>query len=205
MLKPQYRGQYLAGRTYLEIRQQNYSSDRQDADERWVAAHQSAERSFHPEPNSLIAVAGYPIENFVGYRVGNARFFDRDGMCYKVFFDFNDPTRDLTPELYLQFTRALATAGFAGDSKIAMLPGFARLFYNDVIVHTGSPEQAKLAAKVGMEVFGSRVAHIARGVDVTQVVGGARDTKDWHEFLSQAKDLSSLSVRAKAYVSWTDN
>ena len=205
MLKPEYRSQYLAGHAVPEIKNEHYSSDKQDTDERWISAHQAALKSFRADAGLPLAVANYPIEAFVGYKAGQqVRFFDQDGFCYKVFFDFTDAARDLTPELYLQFSRALAAAGFVGDSKIAMTPGFVRFNYNDVIVHTGSPEQAKLATRVGMQVFGSRVAHIARGVDVKQMNTAVRDVQDWHEFLSTHTDLSALSAQAKAYVAWSD-
>jgi tetratricopeptide (TPR) repeat protein len=207
MLKPQYRAEYLSGRSIVsDIMQKHYFDSDKAADERWIASHQSLERSFKTEIDPPVAVAGYGIQQFVGYRSGSGRFYDKDGICYKVFFDFTDPTRDLTPELYLQFVRALAKAGFVGDSKVAMTPGFVRFNYNDIIVHAGSPANARLAERVGLNILKGRLAHRARGVDVMQSGDGAHwsDPIDWHNFLSTSSDLSRLSPTALKWVNYSD-
>jgi hypothetical protein len=207
MLKPQYRAEYLSGHsTVADIMQKYYFDSDKAADERWIAGHQSAERSFKNETNPPVAVAGYGIQQFVGYRSGSGKFVDQDGMCYKVFFDFRDATRDLTPELYLQFVHALAKAGFVGDSKVAMTPGFVRFNYNDIIVHAGSPANARLAEQIGLSVLKPGLAHHGRGVDVMQSGDGTRwsDPIDWHHFLSTSTDLSRLSATALKWVNFSD-
>jgi tetratricopeptide (TPR) repeat protein len=206
MLKPQYRSEFLSGRSVSDIMQKYYSESDKAADERWIASHQSLERSFKNETNLNLAVAGYDIQQFVGYRSGSGRFYDNDGICYKVFFDFRDAQKDLTPELYLQFAQALAKAGFVGDSKVAMTPGWVRFNYNDIIVHAGTPANAQLAERVGLSMFKAPLAHHARGVDVMQSHQGSSwsDPIDWHNFLSKSADLSRLSPVALKYVNFSD-
>jgi tetratricopeptide (TPR) repeat protein len=201
MLKPKYRQVLLSGQKKLGAILTDYSDTERETDDRWIKAHQAALQSFHPQPDQLISVAGYNPNQFVGYRIGKQqRIPDQDGICYKVFFEFQDPIRDLSPELYLQFSRELAKAGFIGDSKIGMRPGYARFFYNNVIVHATDPDDAKKAERVGFSVFGSRLAHYARGVDVMQTSVNRFPSQDWHEFLSTSSDLSRLPDKAVSFV-----
>ena len=206
LLKPKYRSAICSGQsTRATITNAEYTGTQREADERWIQQFQAQESNYKPIKN--ITVAGYPINSFVGYKVGNSgRFFDGDGFCYKVFFEFRDATADLTPELYMQFASALSDAGFVGDSKIGMQPGYARFNYNNVIVHTGSPEMGKIAEGVGLKIFGSKLAHYARGLDVLQNQQDGRfsDPQDWHHFLGSATDLSRLSSKASFYVNFSD-
>jgi hypothetical protein len=197
-LKPKFREDILSRRIPLaQLRSAEYD------DQNWIKAHQEAEKNFKPEEGSNLTVAGYDINQFVGYKCGKVEnFFDEDGLCYKVYFDFENPIRDLSPQLYLTFMEKLSQSGFKGDSKIAMTPGVNSLFYNNVVVHAGDPEQAKLAESVGLSVFGSKLAHYARGVDVKQTKNDDHwsNAVDWHAFLAGANDLSRLSSRALKYV-----
>lgn len=206
LLKPKYRADFLSGRTTVDtITNADYTSSQREIDSRWIQRFQSQESSFRPVKN--ITVAGYDINQFVGYKIGNLpRFFDSDGLCYKVFFEFRDASVDLTPDLYMQFSSALSDAGFVGDSKIGMKPGYSRFNYNNIIVHTSSPEMGKVAEQVGLNLFGSKLAHSGRGLDVMQnkVDGRFSDPADWHHFLAHASDLSRLSARASAYVNFSD-
>jgi hypothetical protein len=206
LLKPKYRTDFLSGRATVDtITNADYTSTQRETDNRWIQQFQSQESSFRPVKN--ITVAGYDINQFVGYKIGNLpRFFDSDGLCYKVFFEFRDASVDLTPDLYLQFSSALSDAGFVGDSKIGMKPGYSRFNYNNIIVHTSSPEMGKVAEQVGLNLFGSKLAHYGRGLDVMQskVDGRFSDPADWHHFLAHASDLSRLSARASAYVNFSD-
>jgi tetratricopeptide (TPR) repeat protein len=196
MLKPKYRQELLSGPNKLSSIMSNYSDGDRAIEERWVAAHQAAMQSFRQQPDLPVKVAGYNPNQFVGYRCGGAgRIMDQDGICYKVFFEFDDAVRDLTPELYLQFAKELAKAGFNGDSKIGMGPGYTKFYYNNIIVHAPDPETARIAEQVGLHLFGSRLVHYAHGVDVLRPT-----PQDWHEFLATSSDLSRLSQRALLYV-----
>jgi hypothetical protein len=206
LLKPKYRASVLSGQSNpTTITSSEYTGTQRETDERWVAQFQAQESSYRPVKN--ITVAGYPINSFVGYKVGSSpRFFDSDGLCYKVFFEFRDVSADLTPELYMQFSSALSDAGFVGDSKICMQPGYVRFNYNNIIVHTMSPEMGKIAEQVGLKLFGSKLAHYARGLDVMQDQQDGRFSNpiDWHHFLGRASDLSRLSAKALSYVNYSD-
>jgi hypothetical protein len=167
-LKPKFRADVLSGR--LAIDQLPYSKTDRSIDEKWIQAHQQMERDFQQQADQTISVAGYDINQFVGYRCGknNWNAYDDDGICYKVYFDFKDAARDLSPQLYFEFMQKLDKAGFIGDSKVSMTPGSIRFFYNNIIVHTGTPESAKLAEQIGLAFFGSRLEYYATGVDVQQ-------------------------------------
>jgi hypothetical protein len=205
MLKPQYRAEYLSQRMSVdEIKQRHYLDNQREVDQRWALSHQSAERAF--SESGGVQISGYNINQFVGYRSGAGRFVDSDGICYKVFFDFVDAPRDLTPALYLEFVHALADAGFVGDSKVPMVAGWVRFNYNDIIVHAGSPDNARIAERVGLNLFNSRLAHHGRGLDIMQEKSGERWTQpiDWHHFLAVNTELSRLSPRALSYVNFAD-
>ncbi len=164
-LKPKYRADILSKRMTLETIP--YSKEERAADEKWIHAQQQQEKNFKPAEGAQISVAGYDIDKYVGYKCGIGEIMKNcDGFCYKVFFDFKDATRDLSPQLYMQFVERLDKARFLGDSKVSMSPGSMRFFYNNVIVHTATPENAKLAEKIGLELFGSRLECYATGVDV---------------------------------------
>jgi tetratricopeptide (TPR) repeat protein len=86
LLKPKYRSAIFSGQsTRATITNAEYTGTQREADERWIQQFQAQESNYKPIKN--ITVAGYPINSFVGYKVGNSgRFFDGDGFCYKVFF-----------------------------------------------------------------------------------------------------------------------
>jgi hypothetical protein len=203
LLKPKYRGQILSGKATVDEVKNSYSASEKAIDEAWIQAHQSAQRQFIASRELPVDLAGYDINQFVGLRCGQySTLFDDDGMCYKIFFDFKDPSTALTPELYLQFVKRLAQSAFTGDSKICMQPGYVRFNYNDIIVHTGSPKLAQLAEAVGVDVFNSRLEYVGRGVDVRGSTGstGRGETLDWHHYLAAYSDLSRLSTKALNFI-----
>jgi len=150
--------------------------------------------------------AGYPLCNFVGYFIGRKRRdrYDTTGkiVSYKVFFEFKeDFTKTLTPSAYLEFSRALAEAGYEGDSKISVGDGRVRYQYNDIIVHGHSPANAKLAERIGLAHFGAALAGHARGLDLISAHTGSE--LDWHHYLC-AEGISGLSDEALAFVRHQD-
>lgn len=131
---------------------------------------------------------------------------DEDGFSYKIFLDFKEPVKDLTAGSYLQFVDEISQKGFAGDSKVPMTPGAVRFNYNNVIVHAASPESAKIAERVARQLFGDKLAHTARGIDVMKARLQDRSAKglDWHAFLSRNTDLNELSPKALKFVRYQD-
>jgi hypothetical protein len=156
----------------------------------------------------VYAPAGYVPSSFVGYEVGTGNVADERGLDYKVFFEFADYHTDLTPAVYQKFSQALAKAGFHGDSKtptFSPLPGQNRFQYNNLIVHSHSIADAKIAEWVGFEVFGRTIAHMSRGVDVMRkvdgsyVIPGLNQAYDWHHFLC-SRNFIYLPVDVKEFV-----
>jgi hypothetical protein len=132
------------------------------------------------EATGDVAPSGYSLCDFVGYQVGQqkrARGTIRD---WKVFFELRDDyTEVLTPRMYLDFSEALAREGFHGDSKMFMHSGRVRFSYNGVIIHASSPDDARIAERVGLRVLGSLVVARARGLDLMTDAGEL----DWHHYL----------------------
>lgn len=144
--------------------------------------------------------AGYPLCGAVGYTVGEGpggKRYDPDGYVesWKVFFEFDDGyATSIPPERYTTFFDRLAAAGYRGDAKMVSMtaePQRVRYQYNNVIVHAWSPTDARIAERVGLEVFGDALAGHGRGLDVHD--------RDWHTFLCE-DDVATLSDEALAYV-----
>lgn len=154
--------------------------------------------------------AAYSPEVYIGYRVGpSGPVGDDRGIDYKVFIDFADPVRTLTPEVYQEYIQKLAEAGFRGDSKIPSdphRPEQIRFQYNVMIVHSNSREDAIKAEQVTTAFFGKSIIHVSRGVDVlgrsntkTNIVG-MRHRADWHHLLCMGR-YSMLPDDLKDFVS----
>jgi hypothetical protein len=202
MLKSEYRDAYMAGSNANSIIAGRYSAQQQEQDAAWIVSQQNAEQSFVSHGSSAIHVAGYPINAFVGYKCGAGRMIDEDGFSYKVFLDFKNPIKDLTADAYLQFVEEIFKNGFVGDSKVPMTPGAVRFNYNNVIVHAPSPESAKIAERVARQMFGDKLAHTGRGIDVmkARLQDPTARGRDWHVFLSTNTDLNELSPKALKFV-----
>ena len=148
--------------------------------------------------------AGYPLCNFVGYLVNlgpSGTPYDKTGqvVSWKVFLEFDRQFRTtLTAATYRQFSDRLAAAGFRGDSKIPLQDGQVRFQYNDIIVHGHSPTDAKIAERVGIEMFGASLVGHGRGLDVA-VATATTGVLDWHHYLC-AVGSSMLSADALAFV-----
>lgn len=183
VIRPQFRDQILFHKpdTYQTIMTRQYSMEERASDVAWVKALQQAQLQF--QSDASVYPAGYPIQAFVGYKVGpNVPIHDQGGLDYKVFFEFADFQKTLSPSAYAGFARYLSQLGFQGDSKIPLQPGQARFQYNNLIVHAPSIPLAQCAEAAGIAYFGRQaIAHIARGVDVGLAPGGK--PTDWHHFL----------------------
>ncbi len=208
-LKPKYRDALLHQHdSVAAIHARASTDDLRRRDAAWIASMQAAELAFCDEhgntrgcvqacaspcsacpeaplalsarSNGGVAPSGYPLCDFVGYQVGEqqrARGTIRD---WKVFFELRDDyTETLTPRMYLDFSEALAREGFHGDSKMFMHVGRVRFSYNGVIVHAASPDDARIAERVGLRVLGSLVVARARGLDLMTDAGEL----DWHHYL----------------------
>jgi hypothetical protein len=200
------------------VSDKNYSAIQKKNDQEWAAALQNLMRKqqfeieakigvtnssdspwvFHSDKN-LDRLSGYQfypgfysLDKFASYQVGSSHMLwgkDR-GFTFKVFFEFKNPQIDLTRNLYKEFSKKLSEAGFEGDSKIPVLPGWIRFTWNNVIVHAPSAAAAKIAEKIGLDFFGDRLASYSRGVDVRDVLNPAEIT-DWPHFLCN-QDPSTL-------------
>jgi hypothetical protein len=227
-VKPKYRDALLRrGDSVAAIRARTYDAESRAHDAKWTAAFQASELAYCAEhggplgcamickepcdvcasaPPALeahgappFAPSGYSICNFVGYQVGPLHRATGKIRDYKVFFEIDDAHIDaLTPEAYLAFTAELAKADFHGDSKISMGPGRVRYQYNDIIVHSRSPEDAAIAERVGLRVFAGIVASRARGLDLEapKAPGGVLD---WHHYLC-AEGKAGIPAEGLAYV-----
>jgi hypothetical protein len=154
------------------------------------------------------APAGYPLNGFVGYTVGAGAITDDRGLDYKVFLEFGDSQVDLFPRIYQDFSEALSNAGFHGDSKTPtdpLIPFQNRFQYNNVIIHSHSIQDAEIAERVALDIFGTNIVHMSRGVDVlkkadgTYIVPGITQGYDWHHFLCTGK-FSLLPTDVRQYV-----
>lgn len=116
----------------------------------------------------LIELKFYPgfyfIDNFASYQVGSPKIsWGKDrGYTFKVFFEFKNPQKDLTPNRYREFSRKLSEAGFEGDSKIPVLPGWIRFAWNNIIIHAPTIGYAKIAEKVGLDFFSGELLLLSR-------------------------------------------
>ena len=211
-LKPKYRSRVLAGERVAAIRAQTYTPAQRAFDARWAAALQAAELAYcgdHGNPGGCVAIcrapcgacppsmtttherdavtawpSGYPLCSFVGYQIGPSSRAHGKIRDWKVFFEFRD---DALPSIdaaaYARFTGELANAGFHGDSKIFVGGGGrVRYQYNDVIVHAASPDDARIAERVGARVFAGALALRARGLDLASDAS-ADGVLDWHHYL----------------------
>jgi hypothetical protein len=162
-------------------------------------------------PRPAVFPSGYPLCGFVGYAENSGTggtIFDPSGVVldWKVFFELKDDfATTLSPERLVAFADRLAAAGFRGDAKIPtdpMLPGQERFQYNDVIIHGHSPDDARIAERVGLAFFGVALAGHGRGLDVGSPPD-AHGALDWHHFLCQG-DLGVLSDEAMRFVRFDD-
>jgi hypothetical protein len=193
LFKPRYRSAIMGGSDVQTYMEDHYSTGQREEDMRWVAAQLQMEGSIQNALPSNVAVAGYSPKFYVGYTNNHpTRFTDQNGICYKVFFEFKNPTTDLTPQAYVDFVKALSNAGFVGDSKVPLAPGAIRFHYNNVIVHAVSKANALLAEQFGTRYWGAKLENTGRGVDVMH----PPDNLDWHHFLCRSGgDLSSSLSR----------
>ena len=193
-----------------------YSSAAQDADRRWIQELRSFQQNEEakllsrlnskgmqvgtwgdPKVREWVPIFGvypgyYDPQSFISYQIGPSKIVDSGGFVYKVFFEFENPSRDLTPETYLDFSNQLRDAGFEGDSKIPVLNAWARFFYNDIIVHAPTKEAVLIAEKVGLRIFGSKLSGYSRGVDVNNSYS-SNQSLDWNNFLCRF-DPSTLPL-----------
>ena len=209
-LKPKYRDALLREHDGVAaIRARVSTGELRARDAAWVASMQAAELAFCAEhgntrgcvqacaspcaacpatplalsarANGDVAPSGYPLCDFVGYQVGEQQRSRGTIRDWKVFFELRDDyTEALTPRLYLDFSEALAREGFHGDSKMFMHSGRVRFSYNGVIVHASSPDDARIAERVGLRVLGPLVVARARGLDLVTTTG---EVLDWHHYL----------------------
>jgi len=198
LFKPRYRSAISAGSDVQSFMNEHYLTGQREEDMRWVAGQLQMEGSIQNRLPANVSVAGYNPSQFVGYLNNHpTRFSDDNGICFKVFFEFKNPTTDLTPQAYVDFVEALSNAGFVGDSKVPLAPGAIRFHYNNVIVHAVSKANALLAEQFGIKYWGAKLENIGRGVDVEQ---GPRNY-DWHHFLcANGGNLSSLTREAIDYL-----
>jgi hypothetical protein len=142
----------------------------------------------------------YPLAAFVSYQVGRPRMpWGKDrGFTFKVFFEFKNPQTDLTATLYREYSRKLSEAGFEGDSKIPVLPGWIRFTWNNIIVHATTLASAKTAESIGLNFFGKRLASYSRGVDVQSGLN-SKEIIDWPHYLC-SEDPSTLPADVSDFV-----
>lgn len=199
VIRPGWREEILStNATYRTILDREYTSDLRASDAAWAESLRAGQRSF--AGTDTLSAAGYPIEVYVGYKVGSrAATRDAAGYTFKVFFELVDFQRALTPERYLEFSRALVRAGFQGDSKIDLRPGQVRFQYNNVIVHAPSAAMAECGEAVGLAFFGKEIAHIARGVDAPP--GPGETATDWHHYLLRG-GFSRLTEMVRDFVAY---
>ena len=152
--------------------------------------------------------AGYPLCAFVGYLInagpgGTPYDKSRQVLAWKVFFELGADFRTtLTAAAYLEFSTRLAAAGFRGDSKIPLQDGQVRFQYNDIIVHAYSPADARIAERVGFDLFGSSLVGHGRGLDMASATS-TTGALDWHHYLC-AEGPAKLSAEAIAFVRYAD-
>jgi hypothetical protein len=201
IVKPKYRESILRGRTeYSKIVNEEYSSELREVDRRWANGFREAAAALKAKIGKVnrdtnFYVANYPPEKFVGYHVGRPTDYDNEGLGRKVYLEFKSVIDDLTPARYLEFSEALRTAGFNGDSKVELAPGVARFQFNNIVIHAGSSEDAEIAEKVSRHYFSGKLASMGRGVDVKRNGKGS----DWSQFLC-SQDTSTLPSSAFRYL-----
>lgn len=218
-LKPEYRASVLFnGNSYDQIFTHEYKVDEQQRDWLWAESLRSAASQKRDEiDRSLIVrgiaqdkingyeawqlryalpfyVASYPPKSFIGYGIGNPGIYDTDGLKPKVFLHFRSAMSVLSSNVYEDFTKALAKAGFRGDSKIQLLAGHARFQFNNIVIHAADIQLAKIAEQTAIDFFGKDLAGVGRGFDVNN-----NGIKDWHQFLC-AGGASSLPPYALDFV-----
>jgi hypothetical protein len=138
-------------------------------------------------------VSGYPLCAYAGYSEGPLG----PGFDWKLLFELNDYRNTLSPERFQEFSRQLAMAGYQGDAKTPLFPGWARFQYNTLIVHARTRADAAVAEQVAFRFFGAEILGYGRGTDVSRPSGGV----DWHDFLCQSgADLSSLPADLQAFI-----
>lgn len=199
VIRPAYREEILStAATYQSILEREFTADLRTSDAAWASSLRDGQKR-HP-PTSTLDAAGYPIDVYVGYRIGRRPMpRDADGYTFKAFLELADFQGSLTPERYLGFSEALERAGFQGDSKIDLRPGQVRFQYNNVIVHAPSAAMAQCAETVGLAFFAGEIAHIARGVDAAP--GPGETATDWHHYLLRG-GFSRLTDPVKDFIAY---
>lgn len=199
VLRPQYRAELLASDTltYETLVAREYGVEDRASDAAWARSMRDAQTAFVSTP--AIAVAGYPVEVYVGYRVGPRPRLEPDGLVlsYKAFIEVRDFQQALSPERYAGFVARLDAHGLWGDSKISLRPGQVRFQYNNVIVHAPTLGMALCAEAVGVAYFGAAVKHVGRGIDAK--IGP--EAMDWHHFLLTGR-YGELPSRVQDFIEY---
>lgn len=198
VIRPAYREEVLStGATYQSILEREYTAVLRAGDAGWASSLRDGQKAH--SPTSTLSAAAYPIDVYVGYRIGTHVPRDADGYSFKAFLELADFERSLTAERYLAFSEALERAGFQGDSKIDLRPGQVRFQYNNIIVHAPSAAMAQCAEAVGLAFFGRDIAHIARGVDAPP--GPGETATDWHHYLLRG-GFSRLTETVRDFIQY---
>jgi hypothetical protein len=144
----------------------------------------------------------YPLRATSSYKFsppGRPYIEGEVGYSYKAFLTFHEPHTALSPQDFYDFAVRLHDAGFKGDMKFLMLPGYAHIYWNNLILYGKTTEQAKIAERVGLEFFSGKLESYSRGVD-----GKAKFTdyqiKAWPRLVALLPSEESLPVEVRAYL-----
>ncbi len=211
ILKSQYRKSVLFEKESNDsIRKKNYTDALKKVDTEWADSHRSfikeiskviGDMHYHTKDeknkdNKAVLRVGsyYDPKEYVGYYIGPASyksgintlvhpFMNITGIGYKVFFEIQTFTEHLTPNDFYNFAKALHEENFRGDLKIPMALGKMRYFFNNIVIHAQSLEDALIAERVGLKFFNQKLASTGRGADVDENLNGKVEGMDWSEFL----------------------
>lgn len=210
IVRPAYRERVLSGSLdFAALLRAEYSSAQQSADKAWADAHRAAMKENAPvleKKGSIVRAAGYNPEYFVGYKMRRVKEANvaslEGGYQHKLYLEFDDPSAALTPQAYLAFSEALASAGYEGDSKVQLYPGTARFKFNNLVLHARTRADALTAERVALSFFAGKLAGHGRGLDVA-VGPGDDDWLDWSQYLCFG-DLTRLPPDARRFLSYED-
>jgi hypothetical protein len=132
-----------------------------------------------------------------------ARIDEDAGFTYKSFFGFAEFLTALAPDAYRTLNATMAERGFQGSSKVDLRPAATRFQYNQLIVYSSSPAMAACAEAIVASLYGSELAHVARGIDPPPSLTDGRRT-DWHHFLLTGR-YAELPSTVRAYVEYRDD
>lgn len=202
ILKPVYRERVLSGKDDHEsILAREYTAEKKELDRRWAERHRAWVAKIRREKPALpYEPKSFPEDLHVGYKVGAAKARPDGFVFYKVYLEFKDFEKDLSPEGYAGFMKALAEAGYQGGSKIQLRPGVARFKFNNVVLHANSMADARLAEKVGLAHFAGALASTGRGLDIDLDEEGGLD---WSQYLCIG-DLTRLPRAALDFAAHKD-